>query len=74
MSEMNSAEGRFEVKLAPQADVDFPVGRMTIDKTYQGDVEGTGIGQMISKRMDIPISCCTKFSSPIGYYKRHIGI
>jgi hypothetical protein len=45
-----SAKGSFEVKLVPQEDGDFPAGRMLIDKTYQGDLEGSGRGQMISKR------------------------
>lgn len=44
-----SAEGLFEVNLLPQND-ENPAGRMLIDKTYSGDLVGTGIGQMISKR------------------------
>ena len=46
------AKGAFEVNLAPQADAGSPAGRMTIDKTYQGDINGSGIGQMISKRTE----------------------
>lgn len=44
-----SAKGQFEVNLAPQQD-ENPAGRMLINKTYSGDLEGSGIGQMISKR------------------------
>lgn len=44
------ATGRFEVELESQDDKDFPAGRMAIRKTYSGDLEGTGLGQMISKR------------------------
>lgn len=44
-----SAKGKFEVHLAPQND-EIPAGRMLIDKTYSGDLQGRGIGQMISKR------------------------
>ncbi len=45
-----SAKGTFEVNLTPQEDADSPAGRMVIDKTYLGDINGSGIGQMISKR------------------------
>jgi hypothetical protein len=44
------AKGTFEVDLTPQADADSPAGRMVIDKNYLGDMNGSGIGQMISKR------------------------
>ena len=45
-----SVKGTFEVNLTPQVDADSPAGRMVIDKVYLGDINGTGIGQMISKR------------------------
>lgn len=48
---MNEAKGAFEVKLEPQNDEAAPAGRMLINKTYSGEMVGTGIGQMISKRM-----------------------
>ena len=42
------ASGTFEVKLNPQDDgPDAPVGRMTIDKQFQGDLTGTSKGQMV---------------------------
>lgn len=47
-----TAKGTFEVKLTPQEDAGFPAGRMVIDKTFEGDMSGTGRGQMISKRTD----------------------
>ena len=47
-----SASGTFEIELTPQEDVGSPAGRMLISKTYSGDMEGAGIGQMISKRTD----------------------
>jgi hypothetical protein len=50
--ELMSANGTFEVDLTPQADPDSPAGRMVINKTYLGDINGTGIGQMISKRSE----------------------
>jgi len=49
---MMSAEGTFEVDLTPQEDVGCPAGRMLIEKTYRGDMNGSGIGQMISKRTE----------------------
>lgn len=49
---MMRAEGTFEVKLTPQpADAYFDavsLGRLTIDKTFRGDLEGTSRGQMMS--------------------------
>ncbi len=47
-----SANGTFEVQLTPQDDPGSPAGRMLIAKTYLGDMQGTGTGQMISKRTE----------------------
>ena len=47
-----SASGTFKVDLTPQEDVESPAGRMLITKTYLGDMNGSGIGQMISKRTE----------------------
>ncbi|HET6976727.1 MAG TPA: DUF3224 domain-containing protein [Pyrinomonadaceae bacterium] len=42
------ASGTFEVKLNPQDEgPDAPIGRMTIDKQFQGDLAGTSKGQMV---------------------------
>ena len=44
----NRASGTFEVKLNPQDDgPDAPVGRMTIDKQFHGELTGTSKGQMV---------------------------
>ena len=44
----NPATGTFEVKLNPQDEgTETPIGRMTIDKQFQGDLEGTSNGQML---------------------------
>ena len=44
----NRATGTFEVKLNPQDEgAEAPVGRMTIDKQFQGDLVGTSKGQML---------------------------
>lgn len=47
-----SAKGTFEISLTPQEDEGFAAGRLLINKTYQGDMEGEGLGQMISKRVE----------------------
>ena len=41
------ATGTFEVKLTPQPVADG-LGRMTIDKTFSGDLEGSSVGEMLS--------------------------
>jgi len=44
----NRASGTFEVKLSPQDEgTDAPVGRMTLDKQFQGDLVATSKGQML---------------------------
>jgi hypothetical protein len=48
---MKHASGTFDVKIAPQKDEgvgDPSIGRMGIDKVYHGDLEGTGLGQMLA--------------------------
>lgn len=44
--------GPFDVKLTPQpSNIEHPdptLGRMTIAKTYHGDLEGTGVGEMLT--------------------------
>src|SRR4029077_2208018 len=44
------AKGTFEVKLAPQETYskDPSLARMSIDKQFHGDLEGTSIGEMLS--------------------------
>jgi hypothetical protein len=43
------ATGPFQVKLVPQDDkIDPTLGRMTIDKAFHGDLEGTSKGQMLT--------------------------
>ena len=48
---MNHATGTFDVKLTPQTDdksADPAVSRMTIDKQFHGDLEGSSKGQMLA--------------------------
>ena len=54
---MSHAAGPFDVKVTPQAtffDTDTTrVGRMSIDKQYHGDLEGTGLGEMLTGGTDV---------------------
>jgi hypothetical protein len=49
---MMRASGTFDVKLVPQDDADsaegIALGRLTINKEFQGDLVGTSKGQMLS--------------------------
>jgi Protein of unknown function (DUF3224) len=45
---MNNAHGDFEVKLASQSAPDAPIGRMSIDKQFHGDLEATSKGEMLA--------------------------
>ena len=47
-----TAKGEFEVQLLPRDDDEAPAGRMLINKSYMGKLEGAGTGQMISKRLE----------------------
>lgn len=45
------AAGTFDVKITPQKDEGVghaTIGRMGIDKVYHGDLDGTGLGQMLA--------------------------
>jgi hypothetical protein len=52
---MSHASGTFDVKLTPQTDDkgDPALGRMTIDKQFHGDLEGTSKGQMLTGMTDV---------------------
>ena len=47
---MSHASGTFEVKLVPQTGEgqDADLGRMSIDKQFHGDIEGTSKGEMLT--------------------------
>jgi len=50
------ASGTFEVKLAPQAEdkgEGSSLGRMSIDKQFQGDLEGTSKGEMLTAMTEV---------------------
>jgi hypothetical protein len=50
-----TAKGPFDVKLTPQGTATDPtaVGRMTLDKTFHGDLEATSAGEMLAVRTAI---------------------
>ena len=45
---MNNAHGDFEVKLTPQSSTGTPIGRMSIDKQFHGDLEAASQGEMLA--------------------------
>ncbi len=45
---MKTAKGEFEVKLAPVSAKDDAMMRLSIDKTFSGDLKGSSIGQMMA--------------------------
>ncbi len=52
---MAHAVGTFDVKLVPQtadAQSGSPLGRMSLDKQYRGDLEGPGQGEMLTAGPD----------------------
>lgn len=48
------AVGTFEVKIAPQAGYSDSVGRMSIDKQFQGDLMGVSQGEMLAVMSGVP--------------------
>lgn len=56
MAETNhKAAGTFDVKLAPQSAAfeESAIGRMSIDKQFHGDLEGTSKGEMLAVMTDV---------------------
>jgi hypothetical protein len=49
----NEAIGTFDVKLAPIGSGEGPIGSMSIDKTFHGDLQGTSLGQMLAFRSGV---------------------
>ncbi|MGO9125325.1 MAG: DUF3224 domain-containing protein, partial [Terriglobales bacterium] len=51
------AKGTFDVKITPQTPdgkfEDATMGRMTIDKQFHGDLEGTSKGEMLSAMTEV---------------------
>ena len=47
------AIGTFDVKLTPVDDGESPIGSMSIDKTFHGDLQGTSVSQMLAFRSGV---------------------
>ncbi|HEY0199731.1 MAG TPA: DUF3224 domain-containing protein [Rhodanobacter sp.] len=51
------ASGSFEVKMSPQPAEesvgDASIGRMALDKRYHGELDATGLGQMLATRTPV---------------------
>ena len=49
----NEATGTFDVKLAPIDAGDSPIGSMSINKAFHGNLQGTSMGQMLAFRSSV---------------------
>ncbi len=52
-----NARGTFDVTMVPRAPADEtanPIGRMSLEKRFHGDLEATSAGQMLAFRTEIP--------------------
>ena len=49
----SEATGTFEVRLTPAESEDSPIATLSIDKTFQGDLQGTSVGQMLAFRTPV---------------------
>ena len=47
------AAGTFDVKLTPTEAGDSPIGSMSIEKTFHGDLKGSSVGQMLAFRSNV---------------------
>ena len=58
MTTTTRATGTFDVKMLPQTPSDLAaaanLGRMTLDKSYRGDLEGAASGEMLAMMTDTP--------------------
>ena len=61
-----TAKGSFEIDLEPQSDSAAPMGRMLISKTYVGNIEARGSGQMLSKRTDNGVAVYCAIEEVVG--------
>lgn len=44
----HTAKGTFQIKMQPQDSTSPQVGRMSFTKTWEGDLSGTGTGELLS--------------------------
>lgn len=53
MAFSSEAIGTFEVKLTPMEGVESGISSMSIDKTFQGSLQGSSVGQMLAFRSSV---------------------
>jgi hypothetical protein len=53
MTFSSEAIGTFEVKLTPMDGVETGISSMSIDKTFQGSLQGSSVGQMLAFRSSV---------------------
>ena len=51
---MSEAKGHFEVQTKPEATFGDGIGRFSVTKTFLGDLQGTGTGEMLAFRTPTP--------------------
>ena len=51
---MSEAKGHFEVQTKPEATFGDGIGRFSVTKTFLGDLQGTGTGEMLALRTRTP--------------------
>ncbi len=50
---MSEAKGRFDVQIKPGASFGDGVGRFSLAKTFHGDLQGSGTGEMLAVRTQV---------------------
>ncbi len=51
---MREARGHFEVQTRPEGTFGDGIGRFSVTKTFLGDLQGTGTGEMLALRTQTP--------------------
>ena len=51
---MSEARGRFDIETRPEATFGDGIGRFSLAKTFHGDLQGSGVGEMLAVRIAMP--------------------
>ncbi|WP_428391847.1 DUF3224 domain-containing protein [Lichenicoccus sp.] len=51
---MSEATGHFDVQIKPETTSGDGIGRFSVSKTFRGDLQGTGTGEMLAARTPTP--------------------
>jgi hypothetical protein len=77
------ATGSFDVNLVPQPDAQSSIGRMSLDKRFQGDLYATSVGQTLAVRGSVEGSAAYVAMEHVtgslhdrqgGFVLQHVGI